>query len=100
MNDRETAAAHRRAAGKAAVAARTVWQLQVGAVALRCLAEPEGFVVEARTSSGWEPVAPGTNAHMLLERVVRLELTVRAIEQSTEFARGLMAQSGTREESA
>jgi hypothetical protein len=62
-----TGPVHARAAGKTAMRARIVWQLEAGSLVVRCVRSSDGFVVQARTEKGWtEVVAEGTSAYSLL----------------------------------
>jgi hypothetical protein len=61
------------AAGKKETEARTAWMLEVGALRLRCLLEPEGhYSLQARTSRGsWAEIGRGRDAAELLRRAVK-----------------------------
>lgn len=79
-----------RVAGKQAVALRTVWQIQAGLLALRCVADVDGgFVVQARQASGWEHLASGDDALELLRRVIRSKAIARSVDESIVTIRSL-----------
>jgi hypothetical protein len=50
-------AARARVAGREAVAARTVWQLAVRGLRLRCVQVGAAYQVQARETTGWRVVA-------------------------------------------
>jgi hypothetical protein len=59
-----------RADGKLAMRARIVWQLDAGPLAVRCVRNNSGFVVQGRSDKGWtEVLGEGTDAHKLLAQV-------------------------------
>jgi len=59
--------------GRAKVAARTVWTLEIGALTARCLRQDDGtFIVQGRTSKGWTAeIGKGADAQTLLVCVVK-----------------------------
>lgn len=61
-------------AGRAAVAAATAWQLDLGAVAFRCVRDGDGYVVQQRQggSTPWAQFAAGADATALLRQLVAL----------------------------
>lgn len=65
-------AVHARAAGKAAVARSLAWQLEVGALRLRCrLREDGAYLVEVRQATGWSTTTcAGFDPTELLRRIV------------------------------
>lgn len=66
----EDAGVRARVDGKTAIAARTVWALEVGGARFRCLREQGGYVVQARTRKGWTAeVCKGPDAAELLRQV-------------------------------
>lgn len=75
-------------AGRNAVTAKTVWQLDLfGGVAFRCVAQSEaGYVVQVRTSKGWVPITPEPKPDplVLLRRVVAADALAKVIEQRTK----------------
>lgn len=70
------------ASGKAAIVARTVWYIDLGLLCARCLREPDGsFIVQARTSKGWdERLASGTDPWELLRRLTASAAARASIE--------------------
>jgi len=77
-----------RVAGRAATEARTVWCLTINdGLALRCLAQGDGFVVQARTKT-WTDIATGYDAGELLSNVVSSKGSAGAIQRAVQRARG------------
>lgn len=98
MSEQQGSGTRARVAGKLAVAARTVWELDVMGQRFRCLGRASGaqaslFDLQVRTGKGWEPIdvaAGGANsAAELLRQVTRLqyvqELLAAAIENAQEM---------------
>ncbi len=71
-----------RVAGKMAVAARTVWQLDIGQMRIRCLWQDDHYELQARTEKGWCHFGGGTCPHQLLSRVIIGKTVAAAIERN------------------
>lgn len=76
------------AAGKKETEARTAWMLEVGALRLRCLLEPEGhYSLQARTSRGsWTEAGRGRDPVELLRRGTRPEKVVALLNRLSTLA--------------
>jgi hypothetical protein len=76
------AAVRARVAGREAVAAKTVWQLDLGPVRARCVRQGEAeYVVQGRMSNGWTTVIlRGTDPVELLRQVAGSIGVRKAIE--------------------
>lgn len=69
-------AAHARARGKAMVADRTVWLLDLGTIRVRCLRSDNQFEIQIRASAsaGWYEVARARTAWGALKHVASSKL--------------------------
>lgn len=80
--------AHARAAGKTRKQARIVWQLQVGALQLRCLLNAPGtfrkYLVEVKESAGWRRFLFTDDAKKALSFAAASDVARQAITAATE----------------
>ena len=61
-----------RVAGKQAVELRTVWQLQLGHIVLRCIyRDRRKFVVQHRSPKGWSDLTTGEDPMGMLRRALQ-----------------------------
>jgi len=75
-----------RVSGKQDTARRTVWQLNIGDLRLRCLSVSCGHVVQIRSAKGWESVDAGRSANPL--SLLRAVLQLRAVASELDKPKG------------
>lgn len=77
-----------RVEGRQKTAARMLWSLTIGGVALRCLAAGEfGYEVQARGPSGWQPLFADEDPLAMLKAVVLTSTVEEALAALREAGR-------------